>query len=373
MLVRRRGALGRVALTMEAASRRRMPVPSRRLGLAILTSAVGAALTALVIDVPVGLSLPSGRTVWLCAVSGARLPHALRERYWWVAIVAALIVVAADTVVVAVTVAATVVRRRRAQLPPSVPASTREARLPAPLHLERIPVRIAWITAAASGTLLLAGLLQGYAMWVWVALGIAPWLPLLVCEAAWKYEHYGLWAVFGVAVLLQIGHMGEHTVQVAQLVLYGGHLSRAHGVFGQLDFETIHFFWDTAVWVFLCVLLPRFGAGNRWLWIAFAAASLHEVEHLYLYYVYRHDPSFYVLGGLEGIMGDAGVIGTPLARPYLHFAYNYLVVVPMVLAFWDQSMRVQLRSRSSPDTVTNRGGFPDHARKRRSPPAIGGR
>ena len=30
--------------------------------------------------------------------------------------------------------------------------------------------------------------------------------------------------------------------------------------------------------------------------------------------------------------GFAQKNGTPLARPYLHFAYNYLVVVPMVLA-----------------------------------------
>ncbi len=31
------------------------------------------------------------------------------------------------------------------------------------------------------------------------------------------------------------------------------------------------------------------------------------------------------------------MIGSPLARPYLHFVYNVLEVTPFVLAFWDQT------------------------------------
>jgi len=176
-----------------------------------------------------------------------------------------------------------------------------------------------------------------------VAFALAPWIPLLAAETVWKYEHYGFWAIFGVVVLLQIGHMGEHTVQVTQLLLYRGALAQAHGVFGQLDFETIHFVWDSAIWVVLCFVLTRFGRGNRWLWVAFVAASLHEVEHLYLFWTYRTDPWFYMHGGLAGIMGNGGVIGSPLARPYLHFAYNLIVVVPMLCAFLDQTRHVYTR------------------------------
>jgi hypothetical protein len=40
-------------------------------------------------------------------------------------------------------------------------------------------------------------------------------------------------------------------------------------------------------------------------------------------------------------MGYDGVIGSPLARPYLHFAYNFLVILPMGLAFWDETQRAQ--------------------------------
>ena len=75
----------------------------------------------------------------------------------------------------------------------------------------------------------------------------------------------------------------EHTVQITQLMFRDGQLAQSHGVFGQLGFETVDFVWDSAIWLSLCLLLRPFAAGNRWLWVAFAAASLHEVEHVYLY------------------------------------------------------------------------------------------
>jgi hypothetical protein len=227
---------------------------------------------------------------------------------------------------------------------PAPRRASRRARGPAPaptLALQRVPLRAVWISAAASAALLLSAAMQGYAMWVIALFALAPWIPLVALEATWKYERYGAWALFGVIVLLQIGHMGEHTVQVAQLLVYNGQLAQSHGVFGQLDFETVHFVWDTAIWLSLCLLLRSFGMRNPWLWVAFAAASLHEVEHGYLFWLYQAHPAFYADGGFEGIMGNGGVIGSPLARPYLHFAYNLVVIVPMVLAFWDETRHAQ--------------------------------
>jgi hypothetical protein len=327
---------------------RRSRVRSRPLGLVLLVGSVGAFLAYLVVDVPVAAPLPHHRLLWFCSPSTPPLASSVRERYWWVALVAAAIVICVDVLVLAF--ASRYRRRLAAPVRPAAeePDSARAPRggwLPAPLHLERVPVRVAWITAAASATLLLAGALQGYAMWAWVGMGLLPWVPLVAFEAVRKYEHYGLWAIFGVATLLQVGHMGEHTAQVTQLLIYNGQLAQSHGIFGQLDFEWVHFFWDSAVWLCLCLLLAPLSRGNRWLWIAFAAASLHEVEHLYLFYIYNADPSFYFNAGLAGIMGYDGVIGSPLARPYLHFAYNFLVVTPMLLAFWDQTKQVQARHR----------------------------
>jgi hypothetical protein len=208
------------------------------------------------------------------------------------------------------------------------------------LRPEVVPTRLIVITAMVALGIVVAAAYMAWPAWAVVGAGLAPWVPLLFAEGIRKYRHYGFYAVFGAITLLQIGHLGEHSVQVAQVFMTSGDLSRSHGLFGQLDFETVHFTWDTLVWVGLGLLLARFGNTNRWLWLAFFAASLHQIEHIYLFTIYRADPAFYTRGGLAGIMGLGGVVGSPLARPYLHFAYNVCVIVPLVFAFWGQTLRV---------------------------------
>jgi hypothetical protein len=48
----------------------------------------------------------------------------------------------------------------------------------------------------------------------------------------------------------------------------------------------------------------------------------------------------YISGGASGIMGHHGLIGSPLDRPYLHYAYNFIEFVPMLIAFWDEARRL---------------------------------
>lgn len=210
------------------------------------------------------------------------------------------------------------------------------------LRPEVVPDRLIAITGLVALAMVAAATVLGYPAWAIVSAALIPWAPLFFVEAIRKYRHYGLYVVFGAITFLQVGHLGEHMVQVAQVFVFNGDLSRAHGVFGQLDFETVHFTWDSMVWLGLGLLLLRFGS-NRWLWIAFAAATLHEVEHVYLFTIYKTDPAFYAGGGFTGIMGQSGVVGSPLARPYLHFAYNVCAVVPLLFAFWDQTVRVYRR------------------------------
>jgi hypothetical protein len=198
---------------------------------------------------------------------------------------------------------------------------------------------VAVTTAIASGTLFEGAAVLHLPLWMVALLALLPWMPLLWRETVFKYEHYGFFSALFVLTLLQVGHLTEHTVQVGQLMATHGVLARSHGVFGQLDFETVHFYWDSAVWIGLAVLLSRFRE-NRWLWASFMAASLHEVEHLYLYYIYLMHGRYYLKGGFAGIMGRGGVVGSPLYRPYLHFAYNVFVVVPLVVACWIEARRV---------------------------------
>jgi len=304
--------------------------------LALLAAGAGGFLTYLALGVPVKAQLPSHGLLWFCPLNAPPLARSVAVRHAGFAPIALAIVLAVDAAVVA----AVLRRRRGAQaLCPARPAR-RLLGIGRPIGFQRVPRRVLVATAAASAILATAGMLEGAALWIVALLILGPWVPAVYVEGAWKYEHYGVYALFVGIVVLQVGHMGEHTMQVSQLMVTHGTLARSHGVFGQLDFETVHFFWDSAIWLSLCFLLFRFARGNPWLWVAFAAASLHEVEHLYLYWLYQFHQSFYLHGGFEGIMGNGGVIGSPLARPYLHFAYNLIVVTPMVLALWDETRRL---------------------------------
>jgi hypothetical protein len=321
--------------------------------IAAISLAVAGFIGYMVDRVPVIATVPHGHLLLFCPLAPLPLPRAQISGHWPPAVIGAAIVVAVDSLVLAL-----MCRRRRREPPLASRSSAGAGPARSPLRLQRVPVKGVAIAAAVSLALLVAGFSQRYAMWVPVGSALLPWIPLVAAETVYKYEHYGLWAIFGLAVLLQIGHMGEHTVQIAQLLLYDGRLAQSHGVFGQLDFETIHFFWDSAIWLILCVVFIRFAPGNRWLWVALAAASFHEVEHTYLYWIYKADPSFYLHGGLEGIMGNGGLIGSPLARPYLHFTYNFLVVVPMVCAFIDQTRHVYDRRPAGPHGTPGAGLVP---------------
>ena len=253
------------------------------------------------------------------------------RRYWPVALAAGAAMF---------TTAAFVMAWARSRVRAGASASTAlAAPAAAVLRFQSLPLFAVAGVAAISWLLASMAAMHGMPLWSIVLAGLAPWVPVIGLEAAWKHQHYGVFALLWLLTLLQVGHMGEHSAQVSQLLMTNGDLDRSHGVFGALDFETVHFYWDSTIWVITALLLHRF-VRNPWLWVAFGAASLHQMEHVYLYFVYLADMDFYASGGLAGILGKGGVIGSPLARPYLHFTYNLCVTVPMVLALWHESRRV---------------------------------
>ena len=299
--------------------------------------------------VAAGILLAAG--AMLVPIRAPLLPAPERFRYVWVAVAASLAVIAVD----AAWIAAMIIRwRRHPQAPRAAlsaagtvyiedagPRGPRTWLAPlAVLRPELVPARLIAVTGATALGMVIGATMLGLPAWAIVSAGLLPWIPLLFVEGIRKYQHYGMYALFGAIALLQAGHLGEHTVQAIQVFLFNGDLSRAHGVLGQLDFETVHFLWDGLVWIGLGALLLRFGTTNRWLWVAFIAASFHEVEHLYLMFVYKANIDFYANGGFEGVMGFGGVIGSPFFRPYMHFAYNACVIIPLLFAFWDQTVRV---------------------------------
>ena len=301
------------------------------------------------------------------------------------------------------------------------------------VSFRRIPMRVVVITALTSWALQIGAILQGQPLFIIALFTLIPWIPLAFFEGLWKYQHYQWIAVFAIVTALQVGHLGEHAFQVTQIAALNGTVAcpppvdspanarravesgirspeqdatgrtvtsivqptttgepkidgngnttsgpPACGVFGQLDFETVHLVWDTAVWLGALMLLTRFPR-NIWLWVAMIAASIHEIEHLFLGYIFFFEgeksfavmkqlwattvsgnsvtaqpvglepdvANFYEAGGRTGIMGKNGLVervlfnttGTFPLRPYLHFGYNTVVVIPTVIAFFVQVRR----------------------------------
>jgi hypothetical protein len=211
-----------------------------------------------------------------------------------------------------------------------------------------VGLRTFCLTALASVTVVFGSGLLGLPLWAIGLMAMLPWLPLYIFEASWQYRHYGAFVLFGTLVLLQLGHLSEHIVQNLQLLLTHGRLAASRGVFGQLDVEAVHFYWNIGIWLGTGALLYRYGLRNVWLTVAFVAASLHSVEHIYLYWLYVTHSTAYLVGGWNGILGQGGLIGSPLARPYLHLVYNVIEVTPFVFGFYDQSQLIYDRGTARP-------------------------
>jgi hypothetical protein len=190
-------------------------------------------------------------------------------------------------------------------------------------------------TGGVSIVVLVATAAIGLPIWAIAALTLLPWVPVYVSVARWQFRQFGLYALFGGVVLLQLGHLTEHFAQNIELIASKGNVRTSLGVFGVLNQEAVHFFWNLLILAGTAFLLSRFGRRNPWLWISFFIASFHGVEHFYLYLLYLTDYHNFALAASPGIFAKGGLISTPLARPYLHLAYNYVEIVPFLLAFWD--------------------------------------
>jgi hypothetical protein len=296
----------------------------RLIGLVLLTATVAAGLAYMVRNVP---------------LMGPSLSRADATRHWGAAVIGASIVAAYALAIIAVVL---LDRRRGLRGAPMLRVDRTVPRLPRSLGFQRVP---GWAVAAAalvSTAGIVATSVLGVRLWMGGLAFLAPWLPLIAIEARSKFATYGVFGGFALICLLQVLHMGEHTTQVGQLMVSDGILARSHGVFGQLDFELVHFVTDTLLWLTLGVLILTI-PGNKWLWVAFAAASLHQIEHFYLFWLYHAHHGLYLQGGFAGIMGKNGMIGSPLDRPYLHFSYNFIVIVPMLVALWDEARRADAR------------------------------
>src|SRR5712692_6709385 len=238
------------------------------------------------------------------------------------------------------------------------------------LRGRELQFRAVVITALCSYGLQLVAILLHWSLSAIALVTILPWIPLFSMKVFWTSKHYGFMAAYLAIMILQAGHVGEHVAQMLQFIFiydpkagcfgwsWQGYCSLAHGVFGELDREVVHFVWDGLILVACIVVRVHFrNTKNIWLTLAVVAAVIHQLEHCYLFgnyvfnnYFYNHGGYFlgvHIVSGLaaqNGLMGHNGLVGTlipPLnvilpARIPLHFIYNVFVLIPMILAFRQQ-------------------------------------
>jgi hypothetical protein len=184
------------------------------------------------------------------------------------------------------------------------------------------------VTALTSGASLAVAIIQHWPLWGLGFAAVMPWIPLLVAETAWMYRHYGYLALFYVLVVTQTGHLFEHVAQVTQIHVFHLAGASARGIFGTLDLEWVHFIWNSWVLLAVLLLLPRFRT-NPWLWATLGLSVWHEIEHLVVFFVYLTTGK----SGTPGLLARGGLIGggLPIPRPDLHFFYNLVETVPLVI------------------------------------------
>ncbi|HLQ32640.1 MAG TPA: hypothetical protein VK457_08130 [Chloroflexota bacterium] len=196
--------------------------------------------------------------------------------------------------------------------------------------IQHAPPRVIVLTALASYGAQAVATLQHAPTWAVVLATILPWIPVLTAEIGWTYGQYPWLALFYVLLITQGAHFLEHVTQVTQIHLLALRGRQAQGIFGALNIEWVHFFWNSLVLLAVLVLLTRF-RNNPWLWLTALVSGWHGLEHAYILSVYLRTG----IEGTPGLLSSGGALagGLPTARPDLHFVYNLIETTPLVIAF----------------------------------------
>ena len=212
------------------------------------------------------------------------------------------------------------------------------------ISIHAVPLPFILLTAGISVGLV-ATFWLGWAIWQVAILVILAWLPLFFLKTVSIQRQYGWLAFFFILVVTQGAHVLEHVAQMVQIHLLGLSGPQARGILGMLDIEWVHFIWNG--WVLLCAvvlvfLFPR----NPWLWALLVISVWHEVEHVYIMSVYLQTGHI----GAPGLLARGGAIGggLPLSRPDLHFGYNVLEELVLIIAYLYQIQRLPMAAEIIP-------------------------
>jgi hypothetical protein len=212
------------------------------------------------------------------------------------------------------------------------------------ISIHSVPLPLILLTAGISAGLVTTFWL-GWAIWQVAILVILAWLPLFFLKTVSIHRQYGWLAFFFVLVVTQGAHFLEHVAQMVQIHLLGLSGLQARGILGMLDIEWVHFIWNS--WVLICaVLLVFLFRKNPWLWVLVVISVWHEIEHVYIMSVFLRTGH----PGAPGLLARGGAIGggVPLSRPDLHFYYNLLEELVLIIAYLYQIHRLPMSDEILP-------------------------
>ena len=140
---------------------------------------------------------------------------------------------------------------------------------------------------------------------------------------------FKLTVVIMTAVVVQSFHMVEHVSQIIQKFVLK--LPVAHGVLGEfLDLEPVHFTYNLTYLILIILIWQSFRRTRNerkrlygLVFFALAFQSWHFIEHtvkLEQYFV-------------EGCVSCLGILGSFADLVILHFAYNLIAFIPIILVF----------------------------------------
>jgi hypothetical protein len=135
-----------------------------------------------------------------------------------------------------------------------------------------------------------------------------------------------------IYMLVIVAHWLEHVLQIYQIYGLGWAPATAGGILGVIypqlvESETLHFVYDFIQWAGIIVLRPGFHGRARTYWtIAMIIQTWHYIEHVLLMGQYL--TGYYLFGAPHQI----SILQLWFPRAELHFVYNLLVFIPMVIA-----------------------------------------
>jgi hypothetical protein len=134
-------------------------------------------------------------------------------------------------------------------------------------------------------------------------------------------------------MVIVFGHWSEHLAQVYQVYVLGWLPQDACGVLGLwypllAQSEVLHIAYNGSMWLGLLLLLPGMKQARGWWKVALVLQSWHLFEHFLLQYQYLTKQFFFQ----ATVQTSIGQLLIP--RVELHFFYNLMVFIPLVIAYY---------------------------------------